>query len=183
MQKEKKVRIELPALDGTQAESLPIKFKKSKRAPTSHHFLVVPAAAPQISECVIDVKWNSVQKSLQLQVKENLHFDTYHWTELIKKTYAESQKGPFVDLEQDAILIHFLDPLGHEVSTLKFKELKLMNHQVNLSYDMDHGHLVHHVCVEYKEVEEIDISEFVDWSLMKHDDNEVSDEEWQTVEK
>ena len=193
MQKEKKVRIELPAIDGTKADSLPIKFKKSKKSPTSNNFLLVPTSSPQIQKCVSDVKWNSVKKSLQLQVRENLHFDVNRWIESIKKTYAETLKGPFVDLEQDAIMLHFLDHLGHEVFTLKFKELKLMDHQVTLSKAANLGafgvefepkNLIHHIHLEYKYPEEVDCSKLVNFDPVRlTDNNETSDEEWQTIEE
>ncbi len=193
MQKEKKVRIELPAIDGTKSDSLPIKFKRSKKSPTSNNFLLVPASAPQIQECVSDAKWNSVEKSLQLQVRENLHFDVNRWIESIKKTYAETQKGPFVDLEQDAIMLHFLDHLGHEVFTLKFKELKLMDHHVDLSAagggetfgaEFESKNLIHHIHLTYKYTEEVDCSKLVNFDLMRlTDNNKTSDEEWQTVEE
>lgn len=184
MQKEKKVRIELPALDGTQTDSLPIKFKKSKRAPSAHNFRVVPAASHQIQHLVREVVWDSSDKTLCFEIMENLHFDVYKWVELIRRTYAETQKGPFVDLEQDSIMIHFLDHLGDEVFTLKFKELKLLNHNVKMTYRLNldgHKDLIHVIKIQYKDTEEVDCSEF-EWNPMR-DDNEDSDEEWQTVEE
>ena len=185
MQKEKKVRIELPAtIDGTNSNNPPVKFKKSKMSPTSNNFLLAPAYMPQIKELIISVTWNSVNKTIHIKARENLHFDVYRWVKSIKEIYAELQKGPFLDLEQNAILLHFLDNIGHEIATLKFKELKLVNHQVDLTYEKSNNVLMHDIHIEYKDIEEIDITEFVDWSTINPaDQNKESDEEWQTVEE
>ena len=188
MQKEKKVRIDLPSRDGSKPIDPQIKCKKAKRCPTSCNFKFVPASANEVQNLVLDVKWNSVAKSIELKVKENLHFDVFNWVESIKKTYAETQKGPFVDLDQDAVFIHFLDHLGHEVSTMKFKELKLVDHETNLSYvksdcQKASKDLIHKIHLQYKDVDKIEIEEFVDWSeKTMTTENDESDEEWQTVE-
>jgi hypothetical protein len=185
MQKEKHVRIDLPSRDGSDPCDPQVKFKKSKRDPTAYNFRFVPASAKEVQSLVLDVNWNSVEKTISLKVKENVHFDVYNWVESIKKTYVETQKGPFVDLDQDAILLHFLDHLGHEVSTMKFKELKLVAHEVNLAYKKENPakDLIHKIKIQYKDAEQIEIEEFVDWSERSMaTDNDESDEEWQTVE-
>ncbi len=174
MQKEKKVHIELPALNGSKTAD-PVK------SPASNRFKLVPASATQLKELVLNVSWNSTDQKLHIKAVENYHFDVYRWVESIKKTYAESQKGPFVDLEQDAILLHFMDHLGHEVATFKFKELKLIEHKVDLSYTKI-GNLVHDIQIQYKDVEKLDTSELVDWSTRNDvSNNEEADEEWLSV--
>jgi hypothetical protein len=185
MQKEKHVRIDLPSEDGSSMDDLPIKFKKSKRSPSAHNFKVVPAASHQIQELVQKVVWDSHDKTLYFEIKENVHFDVYKWIELIRRTYAETQKGPFVDLEQDSIMIHFLDHLGHEVFTLRFKELKLLDHNVNLEQKHNlngHEDMIHVIKIQYNDSESVDIRELFEWNPQR-DDNEDTDEEWQTVEK
>lgn len=190
MQKEKHVRIELPAVDGSRDTDLPLKFKKSKKKPTSNNFKVMPLSAPQLRELIYRVDWDSIDKKITFKAHENPHFDVYHWIESVKKLYAETQKGPFVDLEQDAVLVHFLDSLGHEVATLKFTSLQLVGHDVKMmsgtiiDRDVPCGTLTHNIVLQYQEVNEVDIREFVDWAEENLvTDNEETDQEWQTVEE
>tara|TARA_Y100000034_G_C6769855_1_gene343400 strand:- start:150 stop:701 length:552 start_codon:yes stop_codon:yes gene_type:complete len=182
MQTEKKVKIELPAIDGTKPDT-PVKPKKHKGQPSDFQF--IPKFAPQLAEYVQSVKWDSLEKTLDLVVKETPHFEVYEWTEHIKKKTAEAMKGPFnVDLDSDIIVVKFLDSTGEVNTTMSFRNITLEKHRCKLGKKL--ANLKHRILLAYENVEKMEPDECREWTsaLFSVDhQNEEADDEWQSVEE
>jgi len=181
METVKKVKIELPAIDGTPKDT-PIKHKKHKSQPSSSHFVLTPKFAPQISESVKMVSWESTKKRLSLVVKETPHFEVQEWMDHIKKKTAEALKGPFnVDIDNDVIFLDFLNFEGEIVGRMSFKNITLEKHKCNLGYSKCES-LKHKIKLQYETAEKISVDHNEFNFLDDPHRNEEADDEWQSVE-
>jgi hypothetical protein len=184
MQTEKKVKIELPAIDGTRKDT-PVKSKKAKHAPVTSHFAFVPKFAPQLKKHVKKARWNSASKMIDLVINETPHFEVYEWLEHIKQQTADAMKGPFgVDLDNDTISLDFFDPEDTPVGGVCFKNITLEKHKCTVSDSCD-GTLNHKVRLSYESVERTPTEKLRHWDSSVYSvdhQNEEADDEWQSVE-
>lgn len=95
----------------------------------------------------------------------------------------EIQKGPFVDLNQDAVHLTFNDRNDVKVVEIKFKNISLLKHECDLGVFSDivcEDGLFYHITLGYQEAELVDDQpiEFVSGPTK----NEVTDAEWSTIE-
>ena len=177
MQKEKKVKIELPAIDGSKPDT-PIKHVKHKENPLSNNFFFRPKFASSLGEHVESVKWDSINKTFVVVIKETHDFKTYRWLEYMKDKAVQAAKGPFnIDIDNDAIVLDFHDDEGTIFNRIEFKNITLAKHFCKLGKHL--GSLKHKIVLKYDKSEMIDV-EVVDFDPHS-DQNKEADDEWQTV--
>lgn len=185
MSKVEKVRIEIPS------KNPPVKHCKVRnQRPVSGKFKLVPKYMPFLTQFITDVTWNCQERFLEFNILETARFDAYDWFGGINKRVADSQKSSFVDLEQDSLLMVFLDECDKEVMNIKFRGLILENHHCYLSkessgfgIDSPDEPLIHSVRIKYSDSETIapaHVEDEYDLKIMSTDQkNEMVDQEWQ----
>lgn len=170
--KDEQVRIELPKVNMTESIGPPVKYKKEVRL---GKFSFVPKIMPKLKDQVDAVTWKSTEKTLELVIRETPEFDVYKWVQYIQKRYAEAIKGPFVDLDEDAIHLSFL---GDEevIAKLVFKNLCVKHHELTLLTQSLSPGIYYSLLLSYSECNFIEIEPEEEVST-----NELVDQEWQTV--
>lgn len=180
MNREQKVKINLAA-----DANPPVVFCKAKLKPDARQFSFKPKAFQQLDEYVQSVKWNSVDKTIDVCLTENPDFDGYRWLQWLGEQFQELQKSPFVDTNSSAILLVFKDEEGNDAATVKFKNLEVAKHEVSMykgsttSYGTDTSAqaLTHFITLRYQ---------YAEFSVLEHKPEcevvELKDKEWQTVE-
>jgi len=160
----------------------PLKVKPPKSMPTGGKFRFVPKQMPHLQNFVKSVKWSSSSKKVRLEIAETPMFDVYKWIEYIDERQKEIQKGPFVNLNEDAIMIHFLDANDQENARLKLINISLESHSCKLDSEIDSVDrpLRHRMILSYQDEvmtlpapEEKESDQF---------NNSLADEEWASVE-
>jgi len=98
----------------------------------------------------------------------------------IRKQQIEIKKGPFIDLNQDALTLQLQNNVGDEIACLKFKNIDLIDHACDLIQNLEFQKdcLIHKLLLGYQEVEIIhkkkeDAIPFIA--------NVVADEEWSSA--
>lgn len=182
MQKEKKVSIELPALDGTKPDT-PIKHKKHRGSPTTNQFAFSPKFAPQLCKEVEKFKWNSVKKTLDVVIRETPNFETHDFIEHVKQQKEAQKKGPFnIDIDNDHIIVEFFEGEGAPIAKLDFEGLNIVKHEVAVGYHVLPETLKHKLRISYEKCKKMDLED-AEFRIFDMDhQNEVADDEWQSVE-
>jgi hypothetical protein len=177
MNKTEVVHIELQG----HAESVPVKQCKARnKQPLSNKFKLIPKYIPFLSQFIQKVSWDCAEKTLEIEIDETANFDSYNWFGGINKRMSEAQKTSFVDLDQDSLMLIFMDESNAQVACIKFCGLYLKKHYLEFgNYSIDHI-LSHSIILGYQESEIIKIeSEDEDFRRSQTDENEIVDEEWQ----
>jgi len=150
-----------------------------KGQPTTMNYWLIPRHKPALSESIKDVCWEAVDKTLLLFVEETSSLDVYSWMEYMRERKKQAQEGPFINLDEDALMLKMYDGGWNFLGGFKFVNLTLIKHQCHLS-KMDHGYgtvsaLAHRLTIQYEEVKVVDLPE------EPKNAQEAVDEEWQTV--
>lgn len=182
MKMEEKVTINLNAKNGVNP---PVKFCKVRNGrPNSTKFKFVPKNFAHLSEFVECINWNSSQKKLYLSTSETSKFEVMKWLEFVENQYNEIQKSPFVDLDTNAAVLTFFDSCDIEVATVRFKNIKLEDHNCTVSKEganLTYNYLRHSISLSYQYAT-------VSVNLSRTDEkedketNSSEDYEWQTIE-
>ena len=180
MIKTEHVKIEIPPAE-RKSPNPPLKIRKPRSMPTGGRFKFVPKQMPHLAEYVKSVKWSSDSKRILLEIAETPAFDVYTWIEYIDKRQKEIQKGPFVNLNEDLISLHFLDENDQEIAQVKLINISLARHCCKLNAEGSKDKpLRHQIVLGYQEEklilpppEETEPDQF---------NNNVADEEWTEVE-
>jgi hypothetical protein len=160
----------------------PIKYVKAKNGrPVSSNFKFTPKNFSNLSEYVYNLNWDSVEKKLQMVMSETPRFEVVRWLNFIDDQQHIYQKSPFVDVDNNVIWLDFLDGNNAKVATLRFKNLKVENHNCSLAQGNatfgSESFLRHNVTLSYQYAEMVVHAERID-----SDDVDVKDGEWKTVE-
>ena len=119
--------------------------------PMCNRFLLTPRHNEILAQVIHDVKWKAVSRKLRISVYETGNLDVFNWMEYMRKREKVAQEGPFVDWEEDALLLQMFDEKGEEIDSLKFKNISLVSHRCH--FDMTATqHLTHVLTVQYQEV-------------------------------
>jgi len=179
MNKTETVKIEL-----TAKQSPPVKHCNSKnKPPMSEKFKLVPKYIPFLVQFITESSWNCVEKTIDIEINETAGFDAYNWFGGINKRMAEAQKSSFVDLDQDSLLLVFMDECEKEVANIKFCGLELMSHHCYLSKSYQYS-LCHSITIHYTECVAIPntrTEEEENFRRSHSDENVIVDEEWQEI--
>jgi hypothetical protein len=144
-----------------------------------NQFRLIPRFMPFLSEFVEEVTWDCADQILEIQIAETPRFEAFQWFGTINKRYGEAQKSSFVDLDKDSLRLEFLDTCSHEVASLKFRNMKMIDHKCYLDKNGIDSHVSHRIKVKYSE-----------WELLPHTPeeepvrltpdklNEMTDQEW-----
>lgn len=187
MNKSEKVRIDLTNGRGSNP---PLKLRKANNSyPSTEKFRLVPKFLPNLENYFKMVKWNSVEKQLEIQVAETPNFEAFAWFGTINERFAEGQKSSFVDFEQDSLNLYFLDSQEKEVACFKFKNLKLLSHDCLMSKSCDsfglsnesHDHVTHRITIQYADHKVVPIQRAEAEAEANLDPEEAIDQEWQTL--
>lgn len=187
MNKNEKVRIDLS--EGRACDP-PMKLKKPDNMyPSTDKFRLVPKYIPQLEKYVKKVKWNSVQKTLEIKILETPRLEAFSWFGTINERYAEGQKSSFVDFEQDSLRLYFLDEQEREVACFKFLNLKLENHECPMSRSCDSfglpndhcDHVAHNIIIRYADHKVMPIQHAEAEAQLDVTTDEAIDQEWQSV--
>ena len=145
--------------------------------PSKGIFYLIPRHQPELAGSITDVKWNMVAKNLCVIAKETPDMGVCRWMEYMNKRQKQIKEGPFVDLNDDALLLRMFDSQSHEVTRIKFKNLSLKNHScVFENNEMEN--LQHEMLIEYQEC---DMSPDPEPENLKRATNELTDKEWQSA--
>ncbi len=176
MNKEEKVVIEIDT-----PQMPPIKVRKVyNQVPESTKFRFVPKQAPYLENCVRSLEWNSVDKTLEVNLYETAGFESYSWFSTINKRMSEAQRSSFVDLEQDSLLLVFQDNDQKDVVSIKFRGLHLTSHGCCLATEqLNTSKVYHNITLKYTDCETIPVYPATAF-CEKH--KQIIDDEWQTVE-
>ena len=183
MTKTDHVTIELPAV----SKNPPVKYCKVKnQRPSVTKFELKPKYMPFLSDFVKEVNWNCAEKKITIAIEETPRFEAFEWFSTINKRNAEAQKSPFADLEQNSMILVMKDSCDKEVKTVKFSNIGLIDHNCFLgeanSWGASASDFVRHtITLSYYDCEVINNKE-ESFDLSVNDDNEIADEEWQSVE-
>lgn len=179
MKTEEKVRIEGAPI---------IRLQKGK--PVAYKYKIVPRFCPALRNSFKQVTWKHAKKKIVLAIEETSDFDAFNWISSMNDRRREAQRGPFADLEQDALALILIDHSGTEIAGYKFLNLELKKHEVNLyqqkMFDLiqpsDETLLTHHVTLFYHDFVKIDLEKpRINSSLAWIDPQSLIDEEWKTV--
>jgi hypothetical protein len=178
MSKTEKVRIELPPV---KCGIPPVKeCKINNKRPTTNKFKLIPKYIPFLSQFVETVSWDCAGQTIDITISETDRFEAYKWFGGINKRMAESQKSSFVDLEQDSLLLVFVDENDKEVTSVKFRGLCLVEHECYLAKDYPvENLLVHSVKLQYSDCETVPIFHDEFGLVTPSQRNEIVDNEWQ----
>lgn len=143
----------------------------------------MPKLFPQLKHYVKRVAWDSSRKEVCIQIGETAQFEVVKWMNWVDKQHHEIEKSPFVDIDSNHAILTFMDDVGAEVATLKFKNLKVESHSCRLhSGDAKNMPVFvqHHIVLSYQEAELQVMADRDDSAFVNP--NEHKDDEWQTVE-
>lgn len=162
------------------------------KALQKHRFVLTPKPWKQLSKCVYDVEWNSIHKTMVVRMHETSELDVYKWMQYVKQQHAENLKGPFVDLDKDALMLSLIDEAGKEFASFRFKNINITDHTCEFCYyEMTHPHdasdcfceepgqceLVHRITISYQEAELTKKKEEV---IDPNNNNQFTDAEWKS---
>lgn len=143
----------------------------SKDPPCMARFLLIPQHKPDLAKQIYKVAWHATRKQLHLMVSETADLSIVEWIEYINKRQKQIKEGPFVDLNQDALTLEIVDPVGNDLGRIKFKNLSVEDHEC--FFDRTVLENLHHTLViGYQEYERV--------KPRKHP--VTDDQEWRTVE-
>ncbi len=181
MKTEEKVRIEI--------EGAPI-IRLQKGKPVAYKYKIVPRFCPALRNSFKQTTWKHATRKLILSIEETSEFDAFNWISSMNDRRREAQRGPFADLEQDALALILVDHVGTEIAGYKFLNLELRKHEVNLyqqklfgvCQQSDETTLTHHVTIYYHDFVKLDLEKpRINSSLAWIDPQNLIDEEWKTV--
>lgn len=144
----------------------------------SHRFVLTPRPLKHLRKYMRDVTWNSTTKMLIIHACETPKFEIYEWLEYIRKQTVENKKGPFVDLDKDALTLQMLGQDTQECVYLKFKNLSVVDHTCTMACNDSHA-LIYHITLGYQEMDIEKKEKATDDPVSSLDVNRISDEEWQ----
>lgn len=184
------VKIEIPVSGHIQsclpASPLKPNCRNKNGKPCTSHFKLVPKYMPFLTEFIQAVSWNAAEQTLEVRIAETPKFEAFQWFGTINKRYAESQKSSFVDLECDSLLLAFKDQCDKDVAQFKFRSLKVVWHDCDLSKESVfltdvNEPLVHNLKIKYSDCEQIPLPTSVaeEGPVLSLERNEVVDAEWQ----
>lgn len=142
--------------------------------PANNTFVLIPRHNPSLAKHIDSLIWRAVAKSLHLNVDETPDLDVFRWMEYMRNRQREIKEGPFVNLDEDALVLCIKDGAGRPLGCLKFMNLSLEEHSCYFDKDGT-GALSHSLIIQYQEVKSIPVSE-EPTNLQK-----AVDEEWQRV--
>lgn len=143
--------------------------------PAAGNYVLEPRHKPELARHISKISWRAVSKELHITVQETSDLDVFHWMEYIQNRHKEISKGPFIDLEKDALILRMFDGENKELGRVRFKNLSLGEHMCSFGSDKTGG-LKHKLVIKYQEVDRIE-----QLDPDKKDAQKVVDEEWQTV--
>lgn len=142
----------------------------SQSPPTSARFVLVPKHKPELSQQICGVVWHATKKQLEITAHETANLAIIEWMDYIHQRQKQINEGPFVDLNQDALTLQLVDPVGQELGRVMFKILTLNDHEC--VFDRSSLETVtHRMVIGYQEYKQIPRKSSV-----------PDDEEWRTIE-
>ena len=123
-------------------------FKKEKPAPNPANFLVIPRFAPFLQKEISGVRWDCYSKTISMDIHENDECNALEWI-----TEMNERKATLSEIEQDHLVVVFLDDDKKEIYRLKLIGLSLTEHKCFLSGPAKK--LVHYIQIGYDKLEKI----------------------------
>ena len=158
----------------------PVNIKKIETSsPVKTKFRLIPKYDRSLESYVESVDWDCVSKTLKIMIRETAKFSAFAWFGTINDRQLEMQRAAFSDMEQDTLMLMFLDDGDRSVALFKFKELKLVGHELSLDkalLNIDNT-VVHQIRIHYNSFTKIEKKEEIDPSK-----DLGQDEEWMTIE-
>lgn len=96
---------------------------------SKNKFDFLPHLHEVINELINNIKINLVEKTIQIRVCENNTTSVIKWIDYINAQCNQLKKSPFVDEEDCHVLFKTYDKSGNKINTIKFTNLKLLNHE------------------------------------------------------
>ena len=124
------------------------------RTPTDN-FSFRPKFFPELDDCVRDLVWDSVAKTLRFHIKETPDFSVMHWLAHIEEQNREYDRSPFIDTERNRLTVSVTDENGEVVAGLEFRDLSLVGHACSLRKGEPTSPLGHHLTLTYRSVNAI----------------------------
>lgn len=122
--------------------------------PSCNRFVLTPQHNKELAQHIYDVKWKAVSKKLRVSITETPDLEVFQWMEYMRDRHKEVQSGPFVNLDEDALLLQMFDKEGNVIGSLKFKNLSLVGHRCH--FDMTSvGGLSHTLTIQYQEAKKL----------------------------
>ena len=150
-----------------------------KGQPTSMNYWLVPKHKPDLGKNIKDVHWEAIDKTLNILVEETAAMDVFHWMEYMRERKKQAQEGPFINLDEDALMLKVCDGAEVLLACFRFSNLTLVHHQCRLSKDSvgytAGSAMTHRLTIRYEEVHEVDLPQ------KSQNAQEAVDAEWQTV--
>ena len=137
--------------------------KVKNTQPLADKMQVALKSIPHISKFIHSFIWNEASKTAEIVVFETPKLEAISWIRSINEKRKEAQKGPFVDLEEDAITLTLFDDLNKEVGEFKFSNFDLLDHECSLyngGHAGDYGigtkeYMLHTVKLKYEKCEQL----------------------------
>lgn len=164
--KNDKVSINLRRNEALDVVEVPV-----KGSPTTGIFCLIPSQQPELGKQIDKVVWKAQDKTIQVDIKETPDLGVCRWMEYIHQRQKQIKEGPFVDLDEDALILKMFDSQNREVARLKFQNISLQDHHCKFCKDST-SNLTHYLVVEYQQCDLIDLDEKF----------EHPDLEWKSVE-
>lgn len=176
-----KVTIELKS-NNKNFNNPPIKFCRSRNGkPSNKNFVFRATAFPQLTDCVKNISWSSVAKTLTVQLLETSKCEVYQWISYINDITNTLQNKPYSDLDANSVVVTFQDNEEVDIADLRLKNISIIYHECTLdkSDNCENACLQHLVTFSYQ-FEEFLLRQ----SLENKDDTDLqeADDEWQTIE-
>lgn len=114
-------------------------------------FVLMPNSFPHISNYVREVVWDAVSKTIEITVSETEKLDVVAWIQHIKKQQSEIKKGPFIDLNKDALVLEINDDSCKRLAQIVFKNIDISKHScrwLNINQE-----LLHKMVLTYQEID------------------------------
>ena len=146
-----------------------------KGQPTSHNYVLVPRHKPELAKNIRKVTWQAVTKQLHITILETPDLDVFAWMEYLRNRRKEIETGPFVDMNEDALILKIFDGDHRELGRLRFRNFSLEKHLCCFNSECVGG-LQHRIAIHYEDVDKLpfEVEETVNAQ------KEV-DKEWQTL--
>lgn len=95
----------------------------SKRYKVGSNFVV------KMNDLVSSCKWDSVEKSIDLEVSDNQIMDVFRWIEHIRVKHSQFEKSPFNENDNTFFYIDVFDHNEKPSFKAMFNELSIESHQ------------------------------------------------------
>ena len=142
-------------------------------------YRIIPSSMPHLQQFISLQNWDSVNKQLDLVIKENKDLDAFDWITHLGKNHTEYQNNSFYKNEETLSFI--LQEKNKEIATIKFKELKLISHYCGFEDCFTESEItsemIHGIQTQYSSSEIIKPKE--DLAMLGvEEQNKIIDSEW-----